>query len=138
MPNCSPCDRRYDSAACTDSRITSPRLPVSVSTFFPFMRLASTKRISPPAAVQASPSTTPTRGARSISRKNLMGPRNSSRFLFVTTTLRAFSVATFMATLRQMVASCLSKFLSPASRVYPLMRWCNTESDIFTWDGLRP
>ena len=53
-------ERTYECAACTDSFITSPSWPVSVTRPLPGMRSASTTRISPPAAVHARPIATPT------------------------------------------------------------------------------
>ena len=50
----------YCKASMADSFMTSPRLPVRVSfSPFPLIKLDSTKRISPPTAVQAKPVTTP-------------------------------------------------------------------------------
>ena len=46
-------------AICADSFITSPSCPVKVSSPVPDILLASTNMISPPIAVQASPTATP-------------------------------------------------------------------------------
>ena len=54
------CALIYSKASMADSFMTSPKFPVSVRRPpFPLLRLVSTKRISPPTAVQASPVTTP-------------------------------------------------------------------------------
>ena len=53
-------DRTYDIAACADSCITSPSLPVMMSLPLPGMTVASVVRISPPISVQARPVTMPT------------------------------------------------------------------------------
>ena len=60
IPSCAACEWTYSRAKMADSFITSPRLPVMVSlALLPRLKLDSTKRISPPTAVQASPVTTP-------------------------------------------------------------------------------
>ena len=60
--------------------MTSPIWPVMVKPPLPFILLASMKRMSPPAGVQARPTATPgrlTRSATSVSTRTLMPPRNS-------------------------------------------------------------
>ena len=51
--------RTHESAACADSRITSPSWPVIVSLPAPGIAVASMNRTSPPTGVQASPVATP-------------------------------------------------------------------------------
>src|SRR5580692_6161760 len=58
-------DRTQLSAACMDSRITSPSCPVIVKPPLPFMRFASMNSTSPPAGVHARPTETPERFVRS-------------------------------------------------------------------------
>src|SRR5207244_3993368 len=53
MPSSPACERTHDSAACTDSFMTSPSWPVRVSVRAPRIRVASTNSTSPPAGVQA-------------------------------------------------------------------------------------
>jgi len=65
MPSVSDFERRYDRAACADSFMTSPSWPVRVSDPLPAILVASMKRMSPPAAVQASPVATPAISVRS-------------------------------------------------------------------------
>ena len=65
MPSVSAFERRYESAACADSFITSPSWPVRVSDPLPVILVASMKRMSPPAAVQARPVATPGISVRS-------------------------------------------------------------------------
>ena len=72
--------RSQERAASADSRITSPSEPVSLSSPLPGMRVDSTKRMSPPAGVQARPTATPGCPARSaISGSNRTGPSSSAR-----------------------------------------------------------
>ena len=51
--------RTHESAACADSRITSPSWPVIMSLPSPGTAVASTNSTSPPTGVQASPVATP-------------------------------------------------------------------------------
>ena len=60
-------DRTNDSAASTDSRITSPSCPVTVRRPLPGIRSASISMISPPVDVHARPVTTPISGSFSAS-----------------------------------------------------------------------
>ncbi len=56
--------------------MTSPSCPVRISLPEPCITLLSMKRISPPAAVQASPVATPVAGvAEAVSRMKRGGPR---------------------------------------------------------------
>ena len=60
MPYRSACALMYSKASTADSFITSPRFPVNVRREpLPLLSEVSTKRISPPTAVQAKPVTTP-------------------------------------------------------------------------------
>src|ERR1019366_3398169 len=65
IPSFSALDFTQLKAACIDSRITSPSWPVMVNPPLPFIAVASTNRMSPPAGVHASPTTTPARLVRS-------------------------------------------------------------------------
>ena len=67
MPKLAARDCTYDLAACTDSRMTSPNLPVMVILPLPGTITASTASNSPPTSVQASPVVTPTRSSSSTS-----------------------------------------------------------------------
>ena len=60
-------ERTNEYAASTDSRITSPSWPVTVSLPVPGMRSASIVMMSPPVDVHASPVTAPTSGSFSAS-----------------------------------------------------------------------
>ena len=53
------CARTQDSAACADSRITSPSCPVRMRLPLPGIAVASTKSTSPPVSVTARPVATP-------------------------------------------------------------------------------
>src|SRR6266536_1254216 len=68
-------------AACADSCMTSPSLPVSVSLPLPSTTVASVLRIEPPTSVQARPVTRPTSlfSWATVSR-NLITPRKSFTF----------------------------------------------------------
>src|SRR6185295_9766301 len=55
MPSFSARERTYDMAACADSCITSPSLPVRRSAPLPGISVTSMGRISPPTSVQARP-----------------------------------------------------------------------------------
>ena len=119
IPSSLACERTQASAACTDSFITSPSCPVSVSVWVPGMRVASTKRMSPPAGVHARPVATPGTRVRSSSSSNSKrgAPRNE---VTASGVIRAGSVrpsARRRATLRQTLASSRSRFRTPASRV---------------------
>ena len=59
------CARRYDSAICADSFITSPSCPVRVNRRSPSVAFASMNSTSPPAPVTASPVATPGTAVRS-------------------------------------------------------------------------
>ena len=59
MPKFSEFERTKVRAAEADSFITSPSCPVKVRLPLPFIFEDSTNKISPPAAVQAKPVTTP-------------------------------------------------------------------------------
>ena len=77
------------------------------------------KRISPPNAVHAKPTTTPGLLVRSAtSEKNILGPKYSSTTEGLTKTFFFVLVAISFAVFLHKLASCLSKFLTPASRVY--------------------
>ena len=119
MPSSGACERTHDRAACTDSFITSPSWPVSVSVWVPAIRVASTNRMSPPAGVHAMPVATPGSRVRSSSSSNSKrgAPRNE---VTASGVIRAGSVrpsARRRATLRQTLASSRSRFRTPASRV---------------------
>src|SRR5271157_4548895 len=77
----------YDMAACADSCITSPSLPVKVSLPLPSTTVASVLRMEPPTSVQAKPVTRPTSlfSWASVSR-NFSTPRNSPIFSAVMAT----------------------------------------------------
>ena len=79
-------ERTYESAICADSRITSPIFPVRISSGLPPRTFTSISRVSPPAAVHASPRTMPTSFfLDAFSLMNLTFPRYSLRFLSVMT-----------------------------------------------------
>src|SRR3546814_5667839 len=79
-----------DSAACTDSVITSPSLPVVRTWPLPDAVTASIVSNSPPTSVHASPVTAPTWSSRSpIPWRNFRTPANSERLSGVTVTLSA-------------------------------------------------
>jgi len=81
------------------------------------MTETSTVSVSPPTEVQARPRTTPTWLAKSLgSRRKRTGPRNVSRFLWVTVT-RLRPSTTWRAALRQMRPISRSRERTPASRV---------------------
>src|ERR1700686_3470937 len=68
-------------AACADSCITSPSLPVTVSLPLPSIRMASVVRIWPPTSVQAKPTAAPISFFLSAWRsRNLAGPRRPANF----------------------------------------------------------
>ena len=71
-------DRTYEYAASTDSRITSPSWPVTVSRPVPGILSASISISSPPFGVQARPVTTPTSGSCSVSSAANCGTPSSS------------------------------------------------------------
>ena len=112
------------SAARADSFITSPSLPVSKISPFPSTRVASTVRVVPPYAVQASPFTAPTSLERFSSFNTYMGVPNSSiTFFFVTLTLRIFLLSAYLtAIFLHTEPTVRSNVLTPASKVYPSMR----------------
>ena len=60
-------ERTNDSAASTDSRMTSPSWPVTVRRPLPGIRSASMSMRSPPVEVHAGPVTTPISGSFSAS-----------------------------------------------------------------------
>ena len=96
------CERTHESAACADSFMTSPSWPVSVSEPLPFIRVASMKRMSPPAGVQASPTATPGTRVRSSnsSYSNFGTPRNEVTTSGVTRTGSARPSAYRRSTMR--------------------------------------
>src|ERR1039458_5637050 len=109
-------ERTQVSAACIDSCITSPICPVMAKLPLPFILLASMKRMSPPAAVQARPTATPgrlTRSATSVSTRTRMPPRNSLSTSRVTISFSFLPSTTRRACLRQTVPSAPSGRPSP-------------------------
>lgn len=77
MPKASAFERTISRARMADSFMTSPRFPVSVILPLPLLAAHSTKRISPPTAVQARPVTTPAgRSSCQMSWSNFSLPRS--------------------------------------------------------------
>jgi hypothetical protein len=106
-------------AACADSCMTSPSLPVSVSVPFPGISVASVRRSSPPASVQAKPVATPTSFSSWVIIGRYFGtPRYSVIFSDVMPSVNPLpSTTTLRAIFRQIDAISRSRFLTPASRV---------------------
>ena len=122
MPKEAVFDRIKLRAAFADSFITSPSWPVKVSPFFPFMDVASINKSSPPAWVQASPMATPgVEVLAFVSDITLTGPRYLTILPTLIDTEFALSSAILLATPRQIAAISRSRFLKPASRVYPVI-----------------
>ncbi len=98
--------------------MTSPSWPVISRPPFPFIRVASMNRMSPPDEVQARPVATPTSSVLSAtSGMKTTGPRCSCRLSGVMERGLVCPMAIAFATLRQMVAICCSSFRSPESEV---------------------
>jgi hypothetical protein len=119
MPSSADLARTQLIAACADSCITSPSLPVSVSRPRPGMSVASVTRISPPTSVQARPVAMPTSFFSSATDgRNRGTPRYSVTLAAVISSLKVLpSTTTFRATLRQMEEISRSRLRTPASRV---------------------
>ena len=95
---------------------------MSVMPPLPCIFVASMKRRSPPAAVQARPVATPGVSVRSaVSIQNFSGPRMISRSSGVMVRLVPEPFATSTATARQTSAMVRSRLRTPASRVKPVM-----------------
>ena len=128
-PNESARERTKESAASTDSRITSPNCPVTVSFPDPGMRRASMVMMSPPNEVQARPVTVPTSGSLSASSAEYFGtPRMRSTMALSTTHAPSSPSAFFRARLRMSAEMLRSKLRSPASREYRLEMTPSTSS----------
>ena len=105
----------------------------------PLETLASMKRISPPKGVHAKPVATPGTVVRSAtSLKYFCLPRNSSTSSVLTSKLSSSPAATLAATPRQTPAICLSRPLTPDSRVYSSMIRSIASSSMVIWSVLRP
>ena len=104
-----------------DSFITSPRLPVSLSSPLPpDMSAASILSVTPPTLVHAKPDAAPTSSSSEVAPSlNLGGPKNSSTSAFVTLYDCGFCFCSTIlsAILRMTVAISRSRFLTPLSRV---------------------
>ena len=74
-------------------------------------------RISPPTGVQAKPVTTPAWSFPSYTSRSREGPRMVSKLLFVIFAFSTSPMAISLAVLRISLATFLSKFLTPLSRV---------------------
>ncbi|OPZ62676.1 MAG: hypothetical protein BWY86_00276 [Candidatus Aminicenantes bacterium ADurb.Bin508] len=112
-----------------DSFMTSPREPVRTRLSLPGITMASMKRMSPPVGVQAMPVATPTASSfRSWSLKIIGRLRYFSsppaRIVYRFLLPEAISLATF----RQTAPISLSRFRTPASRVYSMMILCKAAS----------
>src|SRR5439155_4575032 len=130
----------YETAAWTDSFITSPRWPVTFKRPLPRILVDSTNRMSPPDCVQARPIATPERSVRSAtSRKNLAGPRYSSIDSGVLMVFPSgFSSTTLRATFRQIYGTSRYRFRTPASLVYSAMMRAMAASWNSIWSGVSP
>ena len=118
-PAISGCAFMYWNAMVVDSFITLPRFPVIESWPFPSLTELSTKRISPPIWVQASPVTTPTPSLPSCLSWNEVGrPRYSLRCSFFMAAGTSSSIAIFFAVTLAILAICFSRPRTPDSRVY--------------------
>ena len=119
MPSSSAFDRTQLMAACADSCMTSPSLPVSVRWPRPGMSVASVTRISPPTSVHANPVATPISSFSSaMLGRNRGTPRYSVTFSGVMPSWKALPCTTTLrATLRQIEFSSRSRLRTPASRV---------------------
>ena len=106
-------------AACADSCMTSPSLPVSVRWPLPGISVASVTRISPPTSVHASPVATPISFDSSMSVGRKRGtPRYSVTLAALISSLKDLpSTTTLRAILRQMDEISRSRLRTPASRV---------------------
>ncbi len=128
------------SAACADSRITSPICPVMVREPEPGTAEASTNSTSPPAGVQASPVATPgSLVRRRCSAKYLRLPSSSRAFLAEIVVLpRDLPSATRAATFLQIAPISRSRLLTPASRVYSLITASRPASANSSFDLVSP
>ena len=113
-------------AIVADSFITFPRFPVIFITPLPFDNIDSMNKISPPTRVQANPVTTPATLLFSyLSLSNLGAPKTSTTSFKDNFLLYGVSIAIFLATCLTILAICLSKPLTPDSRVYPSIIFSN-------------
>ena len=108
-------------AACPDSCITSPSLPVSVTAPRPLVNVASICKTSPPTSVQANPVARPTSlSAATPCWRNLIGPSISCTRSAPITSWKSAATASptnLRAILRQHDPISRSRLRTPASRV---------------------
>ncbi len=133
-------DRIRLSDIVADSFITSPSWPVRVSLPVPGMNVPSTKRISPPTGVHASPVTMPgTCSFRATSCRISSFPRIPGSLSVVTTNgSSAVPETIFSDMYRAVFASCFFNHLTPASRVYFSMITFSASSSIRSLSASRP
>src|SRR6266581_2462173 len=108
-------------AACADSCMTSPSLPVSVTAPRPLTSVASICSTSPPISVQARPVASPiSLSAATPCCRNLIGPsisRTRSAPIVSLKPSATLSATNFRASLRQHEPISRSRLRTPASRV---------------------
>ena len=132
-------DRTRVRAICTDSCITSPNWPVTISCPDPSTADVSIKRISPPACVQARPVTTPGRASSiRLSWRIPLPSRNSGRRFALTVMLFWSPLTNFTAAWRHSTSICFFSPRTPDSAVYSLIIASIASSVTFSADFLMP